>query len=138
MGSKVIFRYDWPIKPQNLCPWLVKSSQSNFNLRSPDCYSVRNYYCMVKILTIDKVIQRLLKPFTFYTKYLYKGLVFWRNSGWLMDGKLTVPIWVPINWPKIPQMSQNLPIQIVPNWDFDEKRFHWVSVVRVWNQMIER
>ena len=32
MGSNVIFRYDWPIKLQNLCPWLVKSSQSNLNL----------------------------------------------------------------------------------------------------------
>ena len=27
MGSNVLFRYDWPIKPQNVCPWLVKSSQ---------------------------------------------------------------------------------------------------------------
>ena len=26
-----------------MCPWLVKSSQSNFNLRSPDCYWVRSY-----------------------------------------------------------------------------------------------
>ena len=43
MGSNVIFRYDWPIKPQNFCPWLVKSSQSNFNLRSPDCYWVCSY-----------------------------------------------------------------------------------------------
>ena len=43
MGSNVIFRYDWPIKPQNLCPWLVKSSQWNFNLQSPDCYLVRSY-----------------------------------------------------------------------------------------------
>ena len=43
MGSKVISWYDWPIKPQNLCLWLVKSSQSNFNLRSPDCYWVCSY-----------------------------------------------------------------------------------------------
>ena len=52
MGSNFIFRYDWPIKPQNLCPWLVKSSQSNFNLRSPDFYWVRSYlittvYCVL-------------------------------------------------------------------------------------------
>ena len=26
-----------------MCPWLVKSSQSNFNLRLPDCYWVRSY-----------------------------------------------------------------------------------------------
>ena len=43
MASNVIFRYDWPIKPQNVCPWLVKSNQSNFNFRSPDCYWVRSY-----------------------------------------------------------------------------------------------
>ena len=36
--------------------------------------------------------------------------------------------------PKIPKMSQNLPVQIVfrnPEiWDFDEKRLHWASLVR--------
>ena len=31
------------IKPQNLGPLLMKSSQSNFNLRSPDAYLVRSY-----------------------------------------------------------------------------------------------
>ena len=31
------------IKPQNLGSLLMKSSQSNFNLRSPDCYWVRSY-----------------------------------------------------------------------------------------------
>ena len=54
-----------------------------------------------------------------------------------MDKGLTVPKWVLINWPKIPQMPQNLSAQIVcPSpkvWDFDEKRLHWVSVVCVWN-----
>ena len=44
------------------------------------------------------------------------------------DKELTVPKWVLINRPKIPQ------IQIVypgPKfWDFNEKKFHWVSVVR--------
>ena len=39
----LFFRYDWPIKPQNFCPRLVKSSQSNFYLQSPDCYWVRSY-----------------------------------------------------------------------------------------------
>ena len=50
-----------------------------------------------------------------------------------MDKGLTVPKWVLINWPKIPQMPQNLSAQIVcPSpkiWYFDEKRLHWVSVV---------
>ena len=50
-----------------------------------------------------------------------------------MDKGLTVPKWVLINQPKIPQMPQNLSAQIVcPSpiiWDFDEKRLHWASVV---------
>ena len=50
-----------------------------------------------------------------------------------MDKGLTVPKWVLIDQPKIPQMSQNLSAQIVcPSpkfWDFVEKRLHWVSVV---------
>ena len=37
------------------------------------------------------------------------------------------------NWPKIPQVPQNLSAQIVcPNpkiWDFAEERLNWVSVV---------
>ena len=51
-----------------------------------------------------------------------------------MEKGLTVPKWVLINWPKIPQMLQNLSVPIVcPSpkvWDFDEKRLHWASVVR--------
>ena len=43
-----------------------------------------------------------------------------------MDKQLTVPKWVLINQPKIPQMPQNLSAQIVcPSskvWDFDKKR----------------
>ena len=54
-----------------------------------------------------------------------------------MDKGLTVPKWVPINQPKIPQMPQNLSAQIVcPSqkvWNFDEKRLHWASVVRAEN-----
>ena len=50
-----------------------------------------------------------------------------------MEKRLTVPKWVLIVWPKIPQMPQNLYAQFVypiPKvWDFDEKRLHWVSVV---------
>ena len=57
----------------------------------------------------------------------YKG--FFVENGWLkekMDKGLTVPKWVLINWLKIPQMPQNLSVQIVcPNpkvWCFDGKR----------------
>ena len=32
-----------PIRTQNLGSLLMKLSQSNFNIRSPDCYLVRNY-----------------------------------------------------------------------------------------------
>ena len=42
-----------------------------------------------------------------------------------MDKGLTVPKWVLINWPEIPQMPKILSAQIVcPSpkvWDFDEK-----------------
>ena len=51
-----------------------------------------------------------------------------------MDKGLTVPKWVLIVWPKIPQMSQNLFTQFVcPSpkvLDFNEKRLDWASVVR--------
>ena len=46
---------------------------------------------------------------------------------------LTVPKWVLINWPKVPQMPQNSSAQIVcPSlkvWYFDEKRL-WYVVLR--------
>ena len=38
-----------------------------------------------------------------------KGIFFCRNNGWLMknmDKGLTLPTWVLINWPKIPQMPK--------------------------------
>ena len=51
-----------------------------------------------------------------------------------MDKGLTVPKWVLIVWPKIPQMPQNLSAQFVcPSpkvLDFNEKMLHWASVVR--------
>ena len=54
------------------------------------------------------------------------------------DKEFTLPKWVQINWPKIPQMPKNLSSQIVcPSpkvWDFDEKRLHWTSVVRAQNE----
>ena len=52
-----------------------------------------------------------------------------------MDKGLNVLKWVLIVWPKIPQMSQNLSAQFVyPSpkvLDFNKKRVHWASVVRV-------
>ena len=51
-----------------------------------------------------------------------------------MDKGLTVPKWVLIVWPKIPQMPQNLFAQFVcPSpkvLDFNEERLHCASVVR--------
>ena len=51
-----------------------------------------------------------------------------------MDKGLTVPKWVLINWPKIPQMPQNLSAQIVVQAQkfgiLMKKRLHWASVVR--------
>ena len=51
-----------------------------------------------------------------------------------MDKGLTVPKWVLLVWPKIPP---NAPEFICPiaclrqkDVDFNEKMFHWVSVVR--------
>ena len=51
-----------------------------------------------------------------------------------LDEGLTVPKWVLIVQPKIPQMPQNLSAQFVcPSPKvlvFNEKRLHWASVVR--------
>ena len=51
-----------------------------------------------------------------------------------MDKGLTVPKWVLIVRPKIPQMTQTLSAQSVCSspkvLDFNEKRHHWASVVR--------
>ena len=75
-------------------------------------------------------------------KYLgcgYKG--FCRNNDWIMenmDKRLTLPKWVLIVWPKMPKMPQNLSAQFVcpsPKYlDFNEKRLHCASVVRVHQQ----
>ena len=50
-----------------------------------------------------------------------------------MDKELTVPKWVLIVWPKIPEMTQNLFVQFVcPSpkvWDFDENMFHLAFIV---------
>ena len=48
--------------------------------------------------------------------------------------------WVLLNWPKIPQIPQNVSAQIFfPSpevWDFDEKRPNWVFVVRVYKHIL--
>ena len=71
-------------------------------------------------------------------KYLGFGCNVWEN----LDKGLTVPKWVLINWPKIPQWPQNLFAHIVclsPKvWDFNEKRLYWASVVRATNVDILR
>ena len=55
-----------------------------------------------------------------------------------IDKGLTVPKWVLIVRPKIPQMHQNLSAQFVcpspKGWDFNEKRVHWASVVRAYRE----
>ena len=51
-----------------------------------------------------------------------------------MDKGLTVPKWVLIFWPKIPQMLQNLSAQSVCTspqvLDFTETRLDWASLIR--------
>ena len=39
-----------------------------------------------------------------------------------MHKGLTGPKWELINWPKIPQMPQNLSAQAQKVWDFDKKK----------------
>ena len=43
MVSKVILRHDYPMKPKDLGPGLIKSSQSIFNLQSSNSYLVLSY-----------------------------------------------------------------------------------------------
>ena len=50
MNSKFIPEHDEAIKP--LGPWLMKSSQSNFDLRSPSSYLARSYL----IATVCRII----------------------------------------------------------------------------------
>ena len=73
-------------------------------------------------------------------KYLecgYKGLVFVEiDDGWMIkniDSKwLTVPKWVLIVWPKMPQNSSAQFVCPSPKvLDFNAKRLHWTPLVRV-------
>ena len=43
MNFKSIPEHDEALKPQNLGPWLMKSSQSNFDLQSPSSYLACSY-----------------------------------------------------------------------------------------------
>ena len=43
MNSKFIPEHDEALKSQNLGPWLMKSSQSNFDFRSPSSFLVLSY-----------------------------------------------------------------------------------------------
>ena len=76
------------------------------------------------------------KVWDFDKKRLYWASLV-RNGNLDKGLTVTVPKWVLINWPKIPQMTQNVPAQIVcPSpkvWDFDKKkaslgfRIPWVT-----------
>ena len=94
-----------------------------------------NYgHTMVKFLILCGPNSNLNPKWIFRTEVDIKAY-FCRN-GWLMenmDKGLTVPKWVLINWPKLPQMPQKFCAQFVcpcPKvWDFNEKRLHRASVV---------
>ena len=71
-------------------------------------------------------------------RFGYKGLVFCRNNGWLVenvDKGLTLSKWVLINRPILPQTTQNLSTQIVCSSPFQWKkaslgvcsRWPWIS-----------
>ena len=47
------------IKPQNLGSFLMKSSQSNFNLRSPGSYLVRSYLITTVIIIYVKAFHTI-------------------------------------------------------------------------------
>ena len=58
-----------------------------------------------------------------------------------MDKGLTLPKWVLLVRPKVPQMPQNISAQFVcPSpkvLDFNEKKLHWASIVRAPSQLDE-
>ena len=51
MNPKFILENDQAIRPQNLDPWLMKSSQSNYNLQSPGSYLARSYLIATVLLS---------------------------------------------------------------------------------------
>ena len=62
MNFKFTPEHDQAKKPQKSGPWLMKSSQSNFNLRLPGSYLARSYltncYCKT---TIERYAASYLK-----------------------------------------------------------------------------
>ena len=67
------------IKPQNLGSLLMKSSQSNFNLRSPGSYLVRSYL----ITTVPKVALTKELVYIFWT-------IFWGCEPTVGRGEIRV------------------------------------------------
>ena len=57
------------IKPQNLGSLLMKSGQSNFNLRSPGSYLVRSY--------LITTVSILIYNFQFQSTYFFEKYVKW-------------------------------------------------------------
>ena len=54
MNSKFIHEHDQAIKPQNLGPLMMKSSQSNVNVRSTDSYSACSYLIATAVNCVTK------------------------------------------------------------------------------------
>ena len=60
-----------------MCPWLVKSSQSNFDLRSPDCYWVRSY--LITTVTIIPIIATIwIRIFIAIIRNLVEFILPWK------------------------------------------------------------
>ena len=59
------------IKPQNLGPWLMKSSQSNFNLQSPSSYLARSYLIATVKFLISFLESEILKITWFACLQIY-------------------------------------------------------------------
>ena len=58
MNSKYIPEHDYAINPQNVGPWLMKSSQSNFILRSPSSY-LAGSYLIATVTFVDRLVLSL-------------------------------------------------------------------------------
>ena len=96
----------------------------NWMLRPPG-FSISNFHVVCSALCLNTDYRHTMAYFAAQIQipipnknlgFGYKGLVFCRNNGWLMenmDKGLTVPKWVLINWPKIPEIPRSLSAQIV-------------------------
>ena len=72
--------YNSAIKPQNLYPLLIKSSQSNFNLRSPDSYSARLIQYLFEKTLHFSVYKDI--PKSWNSSFFYKYSVDDRKASW--------------------------------------------------------